>query len=49
MQKQAADIFTISTKTVVTHQTNISEKLNFHTRAGMIKLAIQKGVIKIET
>jgi two-component system response regulator NreC len=46
-QKEAADILNISAKTVVTHQTNISEKLDIHTRAGLIKFAIQKGIIKI--
>ena len=38
----------ISAKTVIAHQTNISEKLGIHTRAGLIKFAIQKGIIKIE-
>ncbi len=47
-QKEAADILNISAKTVVTHQTNISEKLDIHTRAGLIKFAIQKGIIKID-
>jgi two-component system response regulator NreC len=47
-QKEAADILMISAKTVVTHQTNISEKLKLHTRAGLIKFAIQKGIIKID-
>jgi DNA-binding NarL/FixJ family response regulator len=46
-QKESADILNISAKTVVTHQTNISEKLDIHTRAGLIKFAIQKGIIKI--
>ncbi|MBI5187915.1 MAG: response regulator transcription factor [Nitrospirae bacterium] len=36
-------------KTVIAHQTNISEKLDIHTRAGLIRFAIQKGIIKIET
>ena len=47
-QKEAADILNISVKTVVTHQTNISEKLRIHTRAGLIKFAIQKGIIQID-
>jgi DNA-binding CsgD family transcriptional regulator len=47
--KEAADILNISTKMVVTHETNISEKPNLHTRAGRIKFAIQKGIIKIDT
>jgi DNA-binding NarL/FixJ family response regulator len=46
-QKEAADILNISAKTVVTHQTNICQKLDIHTRAGLIKFAIQKGIIKL--
>ncbi|HTG01356.1 MAG TPA: response regulator transcription factor [Nitrospirota bacterium] len=48
-QKETADILAISTKTVITHQTNLSEKLNIRTRAGLIKFAIQKGIIKIDS
>jgi two-component system response regulator NreC len=45
--KEAADILNISVKTVIAHQTNISEKLKIHSRAGLIKFAIQKGIIQI--
>ena len=46
--KEAADILNISVKTVIAHQTNISEKLRIHSRAGLIKFAIQRGIIRIE-
>ncbi len=46
--KEVADMLSISAKTVIAHQTNIGEKLGLHTRAGLIKFAIQKGIIKIE-
>jgi len=46
--KEVADMLNISAKTVIAHQTNIGEKLDIHTRAGLIKFAIQKGIIKID-
>ena len=46
--KEVATMLTISVKTVIAHQTNIGEKLDLHTRAGLIKFAIQKGIIKID-
>jgi DNA-binding NarL/FixJ family response regulator len=47
--KEIASLLDISVKTVIAHQTNISEKLDIHSRAGLIKFAISKGIIKLET
>lgn len=46
--KEIAEALGISVKTAIAHHTKISEKLNIHTRAGLIKFAIQKGIIKID-
>ncbi len=46
--KEIADALGISVKTAIAHYTKISEKLDIHTRAGLIKFAIKKGIIKID-
>ena len=45
--KEVAVALSISDKTVIAHQTNISEKLGAHTKAELIKFAITKGIIKL--
>ncbi|HAK58987.1 MAG TPA: DNA-binding response regulator [Nitrospiraceae bacterium] len=47
--KEIADLLGISVKTAITHQSNLNEKLSIHTRADLIKFAIQKGIIKIDS
>ncbi|MGO9612823.1 MAG: response regulator transcription factor [Dissulfurispiraceae bacterium] len=47
--KEVANLLNISAKTVIAHQTNISEKLNIHSRTALVKFAISKGIIKLET
>ncbi|HHN64151.1 MAG TPA: response regulator transcription factor [Nitrospirae bacterium] len=46
--KEIASLLNISVKTVIAHQTNISEKLDIHSKAGLIKFAIKKGIIKLD-
>jgi len=45
--KEVATELGISVKTVVAHQSNICEKIDVHSRGGLIKFAIQKGIIKL--
>jgi DNA-binding NarL/FixJ family response regulator len=45
--KEVAGELGISVKTVISHQSNICDKLDIHSRAGLIKFAIQKGLIKL--
>lgn len=47
--KDIANLLNISVKTVIAHQTHISEKLDIHSRAGLVKYAIQKGIVKIDS
>lgn len=46
--KEIATTLGISVKTVISHQTNISDKLDIHSRAGLIKFAIRSGLIRID-
>jgi DNA-binding NarL/FixJ family response regulator len=44
-----AQILEISVKTVEKHRTSIMEKLNIHDTAGLVKAAIKRGLIKIDS
>ncbi len=44
--KEIANILNISLKTVIAHQTHICEKLDIHSKAGLIKFAFKKGIVK---
>ena len=45
--KEIANELNISAKTVITHQTNISQKLNINSKTGLVKFAISQGIIKL--
>lgn len=47
--KQIASSLTLSIKTVMTHRTNIMEKLVIHNRTELIKFAIRKGLIRTDS
>ena len=47
--QQIADKLFISDRTVDTHRTNLMEKLKIHETAGLVKYAIEKGFVSIET
>jgi len=44
--KEIADMLNISAKTVIAHQTNLTEKLGISNRSALIRFALQKGIIK---
>jgi DNA-binding NarL/FixJ family response regulator len=44
--KEIASMLDISVKTVIAHYTNFQEKLDIRTRAGLIKFALQRGIVK---
>ena len=47
--KEMATILGISVKTAIAHHTNICDKLALRSKAELIKFAIQKGIIRLET
>jgi two-component system response regulator NreC len=46
--RQISQYLTISLKTVMTHRANIFAKLGMHSRAELIRYAIQKSIIPVE-
>ena len=47
--KEIANTLGIAAKTVIAHQTNICEKLDIHSKAGLIKYAYKKGIVKLDS
>ncbi len=47
--QQIADMLFLSIKTVMTHRTNIMEKLGIHNRTELIKFAIRKGLVRADS
>jgi DNA-binding NarL/FixJ family response regulator len=46
--QQIADGLVLSIKTIMTHRTNIMEKLSIHNRTELIKYAIRKGLVRAD-
>ena len=46
--KEAAKVLNISFKTAETHRNHIMKKLNVHDVVGLVRYAIQKGLVRIE-
>ncbi len=47
--QQIADILSLSIKTVMTHRTNLMEKLGIHNRTELIKYAIRQGLVSTDS
>lgn len=47
--REIAELLHISMKTVLVNRTNIMEKLGIHNRTALVKYAIRKGLISIDT
>jgi DNA-binding NarL/FixJ family response regulator len=47
--KEIAQALDLSVKTVITHRTNLMEKLGLHNRAELVKFAVRLGLIQVDT
>lgn len=47
--QQIADALYLSIKTVMTHRTNVMEKLNIHNRTDLVKYAIRQGLVRTDS
>ena len=47
--QEIADLLCVRVKTVLGHRTNLMEKLGIHNRTELIKYAIRKGLIAVDT
>ncbi len=47
--REISEMLFISLKTVMGHRTKIMEKLDLHNRAGLIKYAMRKGLVSMES
>ena len=47
--REIADMLFISLKTVLGHRTKIMEKLDLHNRTALIKYAMRKGLVSVDT
>lgn len=47
--QQIADVLHLSIKTVMTHRTNLMEKLDIHNRTELIKYAIRQGLVRADS
>lgn len=47
--REIAELLSISIKTVMVNRTNIMEKLGIHNRTSLVKYALRKGLISIDT
>ena len=44
--KEAASVLEVSVKTAETHRTNLMEKLDIHSTAGLVRYAIRRGILQ---